>query len=65
VQAECLNCGQTRAIVPRLGVAVDSSDCPRCGYLGWAPTGELTEPVRRTLRERPPALRRASLRVAV
>jgi len=64
MQVECLSCGQTREIAPREGHAADSSDCRRCGYLGWAPTGELTEPVRRALRERPLDRRRVSLRVA-
>ncbi len=27
--------------------------CPRCGYVGWAPSVELTEGTRRGLRERP------------
>ena len=65
MQVECLSCGQTRELAPRKGHAVDSSDCSRCGYLGWAPSGELTEPVRRVLRERPPERRRrVALRVA-
>jgi hypothetical protein len=64
MRVECLSCGETREIVSRAGRAVDSSDCGRCGYLGWAPAGELTEPVRRALRERPPARRRFGLSVA-
>lgn len=64
MQVECLSCGQTRELVPRNGRAVDSSDCHRCGYLGWAPSGELSEPVRCALRERPPERRRVSLSVA-
>lgn len=64
MQVECLSCGQTRELVPREGHVVDSSDCRRCGYLGWAPAGELTEPVRRALRERPLHRRRIALRVA-
>jgi hypothetical protein len=65
MQVECLSCGQTREIASREGHVVDSSDCHRCGYLGWAPAGELTEPVRRALRDRPLSRRRrASLRVA-
>src|SRR5581483_747094 len=33
-------------------------ECPRCHYVGWAATAELSEPMRRLLRERPPARRR-------
>jgi hypothetical protein len=64
MQVECLSCGQTRELAQRDGHAVDSSDCHRCGYLGWAPAGELTETVRRALREWPPDRRRVSLSVA-
>ena len=64
MQVECLNCGGTRDFLPRAGHAVDPSDCPRCGYTGWAPVFALTEPVRRALREQPPERRRGSLRVA-
>ena len=49
---ECLGCGQRRT---------DSNhepDCPRCGYLGWAPVSDLDERTRRILRERPPHQRR-------
>jgi hypothetical protein len=33
-------------------------ECPRCGYLGWAPAASLDERTRRLLRERPPYARR-------
>ena len=51
---ECLNCGETRSKQRDLlhRVVVDDS-CDRCGYLGWAETGELDEKTRRLLRERP------------
>ena len=41
---ECLNCGKRR----------DNPDneCPRCAYVGWATVEELTETLRRRLRER-------------
>ena len=39
----------------------DAGECPRCGYLGWAPSASLDEPVRRILRERPPEQRRLRL----
>ena len=35
------------------GKVVASCECPRCGYLGWARAGELSENTRRLLRERP------------
>jgi hypothetical protein len=58
---ECLRCGASRNAEPLL-LRHDAGECPRCGYVGWAPTADLTENVRRTLRERPPERRR--LRVA-
>jgi hypothetical protein len=50
---ECLNCGRER---PTPGGV-----CPRCEYVGWAPSRDLDESVRRLLRERPPARRRLRL----
>jgi hypothetical protein len=49
---ECLGCGQRRTDF------TDQPDCPRCGYLGWAPVSDLDERTRRILRERPPHQRR-------
>jgi hypothetical protein len=40
---ECLNCGFLRL---RADV-----ECPRCAYVGWALADDLTEQVRRTLRD--------------
>jgi hypothetical protein len=37
-------------------------ECPRCGYVGWAPVDELTEHERRVLQNRP--LERRRLRLA-
>ena len=37
---------------------LEGSECPRCGYLGWAEVDELTESVRKALRDRPVELRR-------
>jgi hypothetical protein len=51
---ECLNCGETRR-ASREGlhrIHLDDS-CPRCGYVGWAPSDDLTETARRVLRQRP------------
>ena len=54
---ECLRCGCQR----RLGSAPirvrAARECPRCGYLGWAPASELSEAVRRALRDEPVELR--------
>jgi hypothetical protein len=36
---------------------LDPGECPRCGYVGWALVADLSDPVRRTLRERPPERR--------
>ena len=41
---ECLNCGKRR---------VDhKAECPRCAYVGWAPVDDISERLRRRLRER-------------
>jgi len=37
-------------------------ECPRCGYVGWAPAGALSERERSILRDRP--LERRRLRLA-
>jgi ribosomal protein L37E len=47
---ECLRCGKQRDY--------RDDECPRCGYVGWAPSHRLDEYERRLLRERPPATRR-------
>ena len=54
---ECLRCGHTREHA-RSRPHLESGECPRCGYLGWAPSLELTERTRRALRERPIEARR-------
>jgi hypothetical protein len=56
-QVECLSCGYrraARAAVPRSAL----DECPRCLYVGWASTAELSERTRRLLRERPVDRRR-------
>jgi hypothetical protein len=50
---ECLRCGDVREIAGR-----DAGECPRCEYVGWALVADLTEKLRRILRERPPERRR-------
>jgi hypothetical protein len=51
---ECLNCGKRRE--------VPEHECPRCTYVGWAPVEDLSERLRRRLRER--ALTDRRMRVA-
>jgi hypothetical protein len=41
---ECLNCGMRRTL--------PEAECPRCTYVGWAWVAELSETLRRSLRER-------------
>jgi ribosomal protein S27AE len=51
-QVECLNCGHRRAAhTDRL--RPEREECPRCRYVGWAASAELSERTRRLLRERP------------
>ena len=50
---ECLACGGVRAIIAPASGHLDPGECARCGYLGWAPWDELTEPMRRSIREAP------------
>jgi Zn ribbon nucleic-acid-binding protein len=60
---ECLRCGSHRQSEPApLRQAVPNPECPRCGYVGWAPVGDLTERERRALHARP--LERRRLRIA-
>jgi hypothetical protein len=51
---ECLGCGAVRALAQETR---QPGECPRCGYLGWAPSIDLTESDRRVLRLRPVARR--------
>jgi hypothetical protein len=46
---ECLQCGERRA--------APEPACPRCSYVGWAYAHDLDEPLRRALRDHPPAER--------
>ena len=52
-RVECLRCGETRELIGR-----DAGECQRCEYVGWALVADLTEQLRRILRERPPERRR-------
>ena len=49
---ECLRCGATRTAEPR-APRHDVGECQRCGYVGWAASADLDEPLRRALRDRP------------
>ena len=56
-QVECLNCGYSRAVrEDERRSALD--ECPKCHYVGWASTAELSERTRKLLRERPVDRRR-------
>jgi hypothetical protein len=55
---ECLRCGDVRQVPAREGHNVDAGECTRCDYVGWASVADLTEKLRRLLRERPPERRR-------
>ena len=58
VSIECLRCGRVRESDGSLQHAMDVGPCPRCGYVGWALSGDLTENDRRDLRDLPVELRR-------
>ena len=54
---ECLGCGTARLSRRDAHERLDPPECPRCGYLGWAPTRELTEADRDELARHPLHLR--------
>jgi hypothetical protein len=58
VAVECLGCGHQRVLVRGPLRELWNEACPRCGYLGWAESQQLTEAERRVLRSRPVARRR-------
>jgi len=59
---ECLGCGARRFVLARADSRLETGECPRCGYVGWAGATELTEFTRRALRDRP--VERRGLRLA-
>jgi hypothetical protein len=62
LSVECLRCGDRRYVHRHgLRATATAGECTRCGYLGWAASDELTEAVRRTVRERPVEARRLGL----
>jgi ribosomal protein S27AE len=58
VTVECLRCGERHELRRSDERWIEQGDCPRCGYVGWAESAILTEPLRRALRERPLEARR-------
>jgi hypothetical protein len=54
---ECLQCGCLRD-VRSLERSRDAGLCPRCFYVGWAVSGDLSEDERRELRDHPVEARR-------
>ena len=58
---ECLRCGSHREM-DASPLRKATPECARCGYVGLAPVGDLTERDRRALRSRP--LERRRLRIA-
>jgi hypothetical protein len=62
LRVECLRCGEVRLLEQPPRSRLDAGECPRCEYVGWAPSAELTETIREALRVRP--LERRRLRPA-
>jgi hypothetical protein len=58
LMVECLRCGDVRQVSSPAGEHVHAGECERCEYVGWASVADLTERLRRMLRERPPERRR-------
>jgi hypothetical protein len=50
---ECLRCGQSRPFTPGPRRNEEAGACPRCEYVGWAYTEDLSEKTRRLFRELP------------
>jgi len=61
VSIECLGCGAPRAVDDGVSQRRQPGECPRCGYLGWAASTDLSELERRGLRQRPLPVRRIHL----
>ena len=58
VTVECLACGADRSVEDPGRGRLEPGECIRCGYVGWARRGELTETLRRALRDRTAGSRR-------
>ena len=48
---ECLHCGTFRTVTRERTQRLDPGECGRCGYLGWAYEGELSEASRRAMQD--------------
>jgi Zn ribbon nucleic-acid-binding protein len=48
---ECLRCGEQHRLTRSSLHRIVDAECPRCGYLGWAYQGELSETSRRALQD--------------
>ena len=53
VTVECLRCGHPRAYEPGPWREEESGSCPRCEYVGWAYSQDLSERTRRLFRDLP------------
>ena len=61
-RVECLHCGETRVLHQAPRRHLDAGECPRCTYVGWVTSDDVTEGTRKALRDRP--LGRRWLRIA-
>jgi Zn-finger nucleic acid-binding protein len=52
LRVECLRCGSERFLDRPARRQIDADACPRCEYVGWAPSEELDETLRRRVRMR-------------
>jgi hypothetical protein len=50
---ECLRCGESRPFTPGPWRYEEAGVCPRCQYVGWAFSNDLSERTRRLFRELP------------
>jgi hypothetical protein len=50
---ECLRCGQTRESIPGPRRFEEADECPRCQYVGWAYSSDLSERTRKLFRDLP------------
>jgi hypothetical protein len=50
---ECLRCGGSRELHPETSRREAAGECPRCRYVGWAYSNELTERTRKLFRDLP------------
>ena len=53
VTIECLRCGQSRSFARQSRQCHEAGECPRCRYVGWAFSTELSERSRKLLRDIP------------